>query len=242
MITPSSNTALEPLTCRILAGLPDVTVHFARFRVTEIGLDQSAMAQFDDDRILEAARLLADAKMDVIGWSGTSAGWRGFHTDEQLCQRIHEQTGVPAITSVLALNEIMRTARCHSFGLVTPYTEDVQTRIIGHYQQAGFRCVAERHVGLRDNFSFAEVSEATLARLVHDVAAARPDAVVTLCTNLWAAHLVPDLERALGLPVFDSVATVLWKALAIGGIDASPIAPWGRLFSDVKPAASPRAG
>ena len=36
ILTPSSNTALEPLTTAIVAGLPDVSVHFARFTVTEI--------------------------------------------------------------------------------------------------------------------------------------------------------------------------------------------------------------
>src|SRR5918912_725830 len=30
MLTPSSNTVLEPITYRMLAGVPDVTAHFAR--------------------------------------------------------------------------------------------------------------------------------------------------------------------------------------------------------------------
>jgi maleate isomerase len=37
MLTPSSNTVLEPLTSAMLADdLPDVTAHFARFPVREI--------------------------------------------------------------------------------------------------------------------------------------------------------------------------------------------------------------
>ena len=34
ILTPSSNTALEPLTSAIVAGLPGVSAHFARFTVT----------------------------------------------------------------------------------------------------------------------------------------------------------------------------------------------------------------
>src|SRR5690606_24712360 len=75
VLTPSSNTVLEPLTCAILAGLPDVTAHFARFPVREISLRQEALGQFDEAPILEAARLLADARMQTILWSGTSSGW-----------------------------------------------------------------------------------------------------------------------------------------------------------------------
>ena len=38
MLTPSSNTVLEPVTTAMLAGLPEVTAHFSRFKVTEIAL------------------------------------------------------------------------------------------------------------------------------------------------------------------------------------------------------------
>jgi maleate isomerase len=55
MLTPSSNTTLEPVTAAMLAGLPEVSVHFSRFRVTEIALTDNALAQFDDHAILQAA-------------------------------------------------------------------------------------------------------------------------------------------------------------------------------------------
>jgi maleate isomerase len=231
VLTPSSNTALEPLTSRILSGLPEVTVHFARFKVIQIALSETALAQFDDERILQAAELLADAKVDVIGWSGTAAGWMGFEADEILCQRIFERTGVPATTSVLALNDIFARTGCISFALVSPYTPDVQDKIVANYAAAGYRCVAEQHLGLDDNFSFGDVSEATLTRMIQETAAAAPDAIVTFCTNLWAAHLVPELEQKLDVPIYDTVSTVLWKALVMGNIDPTRIAHWGRLFA-----------
>lgn len=66
MLTPSSNTALEPITAAMLALLPDVSADFARFRVTEISLGEQALRQFHIAPLLEAARLLADARVDVI--------------------------------------------------------------------------------------------------------------------------------------------------------------------------------
>ncbi|EGD01494.1 putative arylmalonate decarboxylase, partial [Burkholderia sp. TJI49] len=59
ILTPSSNTALEPLTSAIVAELPNVSVHFARFTVTEIALSAAALDQFDAERVLVAARQLA---------------------------------------------------------------------------------------------------------------------------------------------------------------------------------------
>ena len=55
MLTPSSNTVLETLTMAMLAGLPDVTAHFSRFKVTEIALSDQALGQFDVRRYDEAA-------------------------------------------------------------------------------------------------------------------------------------------------------------------------------------------
>ena len=47
MLTPSSNTVLEPMTQAMLVNLPGVSAHFSRFRVTEISLALPALDQFD---------------------------------------------------------------------------------------------------------------------------------------------------------------------------------------------------
>ena len=65
VLTPSSNTRLEPITAAMLAEIPEASAHFGRFRVTEIALSDAALAQFDDTEILRAAALLADAKVHV---------------------------------------------------------------------------------------------------------------------------------------------------------------------------------
>jgi maleate isomerase len=230
MLTPSSNTVLEPVTTAMLAGLPEASAHFGRFKVTEIALTQQALGQFDDREILGAAELLSHAKVDVIGWSGTAASWRGFATDEGLCRRITEATGIAACTSVLSLNELFERLRVRRFGLVTPYLDDVQAKIVANYAAAGTECVAERHLCLRDNFSFSEVDADALRARVREVAAARPDAIVILCTNLRGGPLVAELEVELGIPILDSVAAVVWKSLQLAGADPRRVRGWGRLF------------
>src|SRR6478752_79517 len=180
MITPSSNTVLEPATCAMLHGVDGVTAHFSRFRVTEIALDAAALSQFDASVMLPAADLLADAKVDAIAWNGTSASWLGIGRDRSLCEGI------------------------------APH--------------------AERHLGLRDNFSFGEVAPATTADMIRAVAAEGADAVVILCTNLDGAALAASLERELNVAVLDSVAVTLWRTLGLAGGDIGALADWGRIF------------
>lgn len=234
MLTPSSNTVLEPVTARLLAGLPEVTPHFGRFRVTEIRLSERALGQFDMEPMLAAAELLADARCDSICWNGTSAGWLGFARDRELCAAIEKRTGVPACSSVLALLEIFKLTGVREFGLVSPYTLDVQRMISANFGKEGFNCVAERHLAMSVNFEFSEIEAQAIASMVRDVAEAKPQAITVFCTNMDGASLAEELEREIGIPVYDTIATAVWKSLRVAAIDPARVQGWGRLFRDVK--------
>ena len=231
MITPSSNTILEPYTSRILKELsPEVTAHFQRFQVTEISLERNALDQFNLPAMVEAARLLSHARVDAIAWNGTAASWLGFHVDEALCNAITEETGIPATTTVLALNEFFALKNIKKFGLVTPYLPDVQQRIIDNYAAAGFEVVSEEHLAAQDNFSFSEFSEATISDMIRRTAAQRPEAIVILCTNFKGTALAAELEEELNIPIIDSVSITVWKTLLLAQRDPSQIKQWGKLF------------
>ncbi|WNV08766.1 aspartate/glutamate racemase family protein [Tardiphaga sp. 709] len=233
MLTPSSNTALEPITTAMLGELPEVSAHFSRFKVTEIALSNKALAQFDNSEILRAAELLAHAKVDVIGWNGTSSGWLGFEADVRLCEQITAATGIPATTSMLALNEILEHQKVKRLGYVTPYLDDVQAKILENYEKLGFACQSERHLGLQDNFSFSEVPVVQLEDMTRDVAKEKPDAITIICTNLRVAPSTAKLERETGIPVYDTIATVVWKCLKLAGVDTKRVTQWGSLFQKV---------
>lgn len=232
MLTPSSNTALEPITCAMLAGVDGISAHFSRFKVTEIALSDTALRQFDAAGILPAAELLADAKVDVIAWNGTSASWLGFHRDAELCERITAATGIAACTTVLACRDLVRRLGSRRTGLVTPYRRDVQDRIIANWNAQGLCCAVERHLSLQDNFSFAEVPETTITTLIEEVAGEGCDAVVVLCTNMRGAAAAARLEHRLGVPVLDSVAVTLWGCLIAARCDPSLVRGWGSVFSN----------
>ena len=121
--------------------------------------------------MLPAAELLADAKVDAIAWNGTSASWLGIGRDESLCAAIAARTGIAATTSTLACLDAIRLAGARRIGLVQPYTDDVQTRIGEVWARAGVPVHAERHLGLRDNFSFGDIAPATIADMIRAVVA-----------------------------------------------------------------------
>ncbi|OQO02909.1 hypothetical protein B0A48_11192 [Cryoendolithus antarcticus] len=242
VLVPSSNTSLEPLTTAILSPFlktHTISVHFSRFPVTSISLKPSALSQFQFGPILAAAKLLADAEVDIIGWSGTSAGWLGFEVDDELCRRIEEETGVKATTSVLGLNRLLGLLDVGKeagpgLGFVTPYLDDVQAKILEVYGKSGFQVKAESHLGKTVNVEFAKVSEDVLDGQMGDVMAKLGDGknvVSTFCTNLRAAQRVEVWEAKYeGLVVLDTVATVVWDMLKITGMECKEIKGWGKMF------------
>jgi maleate isomerase len=232
MLTPSSNTVLEPVTAAMLAAdMPWVTAHFSRFRVVAIGLGEESRTQFDPEPVVAAAELLADAKVHAICWNGTSGSWLGLAQDQALCAAITGRTGgIPATTATLALMDAFAAFGVRRYGLVTPYLAEVQRAILARFAEAGLSCVAERHLGDPGNYSFADHPEVVVEHLVEEVAAARPEAIAIHCTNFRGARFAARLEATHGIPVLDSVAVALWGALRAAGADPAPLARWGRLF------------
>lgn len=232
MLTPSSNTVLEPYTARLLAPFGDeASVHFARFRVTEISLSEASTGQFGEAPILEAAERLAEARVHVTAWNGTSAAWLGLDRDRSLCARLRERTGVPATSAMLAFDAALRALGARRIALVTPYLSEIQERIIANYAAQGIEVVADRRLEDRGNFSFAEHPVEHVAALTREAAAARPEAVLIVCTNFRGAPAAAAIEAETGVPVLDSVSVTAWASLATAGLDPSRIEGWGRVFA-----------
>ena len=127
----------------------------------------------------------------------------------------------------------LRPDRRRAIGLVTPYLDEIQERIVANYAAAGFACAAERHLGDPGNHSFADYDEALIAGLVREVAAARPDAITVFCTNFRGAAVVEQLEAETGIPIYDTVATAVWQGLRLAGADPRRIRGFGRLFHEI---------
>jgi maleate isomerase len=227
-ITPSGNTVVERVTLAVLADFPEVSPHFSRTPVH--GERDPFPDGYDFDGMLGAARLLAHAKPNVIAWNGSKGGSIDFALDLELCRRITAETGAPSTTSTLALDEVFKSTGVRQYALVSPYDTAYQQKTVAAFERAGYRCVAEAHSGLKDNLSFASVPADAIAEMVRSVARAKPEAIVTFCTNFLAAPVVPALEAELGVPIYDSTVLPVWKALRLAGVDTQRGRRWGRLF------------
>jgi maleate isomerase len=220
MLTPSSNTVLEPATAVLAAPLAGrVSVHYSRFPVTRISDEPDSHQQFAVETMLAAARLLADARVHVITWNGTSGAWEGLDHDRELVARIEQETGIPATTATLTLVETMRSLGIENYALVVPYIDAIAERIQSVLGAEGFECVACSNERIADNFAFSEVGPERVAERAGSVAEGA-QAIVIHCTNFRGAEVAAAVAEQLRMPVLDSVVVAFHGALQAVGVDA----------------------
>jgi maleate isomerase len=228
-ITPSGNTVVERVTLGIVRDLPEVSAHFSRTPV--FGSSDPSPDRYAPEGFLAAARLLAHAAPHVLVWNGSKGAGIGFEHDRALVDAIRSDTGIAATTSILGMQALLRARGITRVAIVTPYNDQGQHKTIACLAREGFECVAEAHAGLADNLSYASVPLEQIKAMVRSVAAAKPQAVLCLCTNFPAAVVVALLEAELGLPIYDTTALGAWHALRLAGVDTAPAAArWGSLF------------
>lgn len=231
MLTPSSNTVLEPYTSAMFAPFGDeASAHFGRFRVVEISMSEASQSQFTLEPILEAAQRLAEAKPALICWNGTSASWLGLEKDRALCSAITERTGVRATSTILGYDALFRAMRVKRLGLVTPYIADIEQRMIMNYAARGIEIVASERLDDKGNYSFSTYPPEQIGALVEKVGLAKPDAIAIVCTNFRGAPVAARLEEATGIPVLDSVAVTAAHCLREVGLDPWRVTSWGSVF------------
>jgi maleate isomerase len=241
MLTPSANTCLEPVTYGILADVPEVSVHFSRLRVTHTGLSAEARAQFALENFIAAAKLLADAEVDVLAWNGSSGSWLGAEFEDTLCEEVEAATGIRMITTTNALFDAMMESGVKSYGLVAPYPDDMMTAITGTYEARGFPCDRSVALALTTTLEKDRVPPDTIRQLIRDCYRPEQDGIAVVCTNFRGAPLVDSLERELDTTIIDSVSATVWKCLQILGIRPE-IEGWGKLLRGGTPSAAGESG
>lgn len=233
-ITPSSNTALEPMTMAMTDQISArISTHFSRVPVKTLTLDSKDVNQFQTQKMVDAAALLSDGGMDAILWNGTSGSWtgKGFEADVRLCEEIGRATGVPASTSSLAQVDVLKHYGIKRFALAVPYVEEPTRKIVETYGNQGFTVVNAARLDQTENVVIGNTPFARIKQLLRDADSPEAECIVVACTNLPATVVLGEMEAELGKPIFDSIAVTLWKALKMTSIDV-PLHGWGKLLRD----------
>jgi maleate isomerase len=225
MLVPSTNTTVEP---ELHRALPDGVAMFAtRVAVAEVDRPEEKVASLlaMHDGLADAAALVGSARPDVVGYACTSGSFLGgAGSDRDLCRRISEAAGVPALTTSTAVAAALRTLGAGRIALVTPYIPAVAEGAEAYLAELDVRVVARADLNLLSNLEKGRLPATASYRLARTVDVADAEAVLISCTNWRTLEIIPRLEADLGRPVVSSNGATLWALLRLAGVpDRSPV-------------------
>lgn len=181
------------------------------------------------DGITAAASLiLAGGRLDVLAY-GCTSGTMVIGEDEVFARLRAARPGIACTSPPTAALAALQALGLRRIAVLTPYTEDVNRRVIDYFTGRGLDIAA---FGAFNKGSDAEIAAIAPASIV---AAARaldtPDieGIFLSCTGLRGAAVVEAIEEQLGKPVITSNQAMAWHAMRLAGY-REPVQGFGRLL------------
>jgi maleate cis-trans isomerase len=228
----------------IPAGSRMIERQFGHFAPTEFGIHATRLQMNGNyhkslPQLLEcvgqAARTLADAQVDLIGFHCTSNSMEyGPEGDQRIRETIIRETGTPAISTGQAVTEALTRLAVKRMVLVTPYRQSANDHERDYLHALGFEVVHDVALGETGELGPTYmISPARWIDVVRANARDTADAYFLSCANTTQIDTILPLERELGKPVVASNQAMLWACLErvtskLGPLQ--PIAEFGRLM------------
>jgi maleate isomerase len=192
---------------------------------------EAALVEMTESDALEAAaETLAWARPDVITFACTTGSLvKGPGWDKVLRDRIEVRTRIPATTTSTAVLAALEALGARSLAIATPYLDELNRREREFFEAHGYRVVAIRGLGIRDDREIGAQSPQTAYRLAREVDGPEADCLFISCTNLATAPIIATLEADAGKPVVTSNQATIWDSLRRAGVRET-IRGFGRLL------------
>lgn len=176
-----------------------------------------------------AATLLPGIPLSVIGYGCTSASV--VIGEDKVAAAIHaEKPDCPVTTPITAGIAALARLDARRIGLLTPYVEEVNAPLRAHFQGHGVEIAVAATFCEPDDNRAGMITPASIRDAALDLFKDKGlDAVFISCTSLRAMTVIPDLERALGIPVTSSNHALAWHMLRLAGVEDA-LSGMGRLY------------
>ena len=175
----------------------------------------------------KAAKLLAHAKVNVIGYGCTASGF--LHTpaeDKALAERIKNETGIPCATSSRAIVDGLRALGAKKLSLASPYAPWLNARLKQYLTADGFEVLAMQGLSTE---AHSTITRERILALVDEVMRPDTEAVFISCSNFRTLEIIDGIESRYNLPVVTSNASMMWQMLRLMN-DNRDVPGAGRLF------------
>jgi maleate isomerase len=236
LIIPSSNRMVEQEMVRHTP--PGVVAHIARLRMTG---DHRCALDALLPRVDEAARMLLDARCDVVAFHCTSNSTsEGVAGEAKLLGALRAAGATHATTTATAIRHAFDTLGARRIVLLTPYSAHTTEEEAEFLREAGYDVLHARGFALKGSDEYCATPPLFWRDRAIETARPDADAYFLSCANISVFSIIDEVEQKLGRPVVTSNQAVIWDALSLLGVSDRRNCH-GRLFASLGAnAATPR--
>ncbi len=207
ILVPSTNTTCEVEYCRLA---PALQVHTGR-------LGKGGDTPFSPSKgadVAYQAKLLGDARVEVIALAQTSASLFADDYDAVTVKRMTEASGVPSLTSAQAVGRALRALKASRVAMATPYSEEVIGRARHYYEtKYDVAVAASESLGATDAYAIGKMDAGMVEAAFRRIDRPDIDALVVPGGNFPTMDRIAGWERQFGKPVITTNQAALWAVL-----------------------------
>ena len=226
MLVPSTNTTNEIEYGRLA---PALQVHTGRLGKG----GGSAFSSPRDEDVAYQAKLLGDARVEVIMLAQTSASLFADDYDAVTVKRMTEASGVPSLTSAQAVGRALQALKASKIAMATPYSDEVIGRARRYFQTGyGVDTIAWESLGATDAYAIGKMDAGMVEAVFRRIDRPDIEALVVPGGNIPTLDRIAGWERTFGKPVITTNQAALWGVLQAMKID-TPLPGKGRLLEQL---------
>jgi maleate cis-trans isomerase len=227
ILVPSTNTTGEIEYCRLA---PELQVHTGRLGK---GPGNSAFSPSKDEDVTYQAKLLGDARVEVIALAQTSASLFADDYDDVTVKRMTEASGVPSLTSAQAIGRALKALKAARIAMATPYSDEVIGRAKRYFEtKYGVTTVAAESLGAANAYAIGKMDAGMAEAAFRRIDRPEVDALVVPGGNFPTLDFIAAWERQFGKPVITTNQATLWAVLQTMKA-TTPLPGWGRLLEEM---------
>lgn len=176
------------------------------------------------------ARLLADAKVDLIAFNCTAAGL--LLGPDTIRSRILAAAGTPSISTIEAVEAALAHFKPRKIALFTPYRAEVVEEEIHYLAKRGYEVVAQAHIPCLTPIEQGQLDPQLWVDLLAQTDLKDAEALLFSCAGICLSPVIETLEQHSGLPLVSSNGALLWAILRVLDIADRPQG-FGRLLAQL---------
>jgi maleate cis-trans isomerase len=223
ILVPSTNTTCEIEFCRLP---PPLQVHTAR-------LGKAAGSPFSPSLagdVAYQAKLLGDARVEVIALAQTSASLFAEDYDEVTVKSMTEASGITSLTSAQAIGRALTALGTRKVAMATPYSPEVIALATRYFaDKFGISVLASESLGASSSYAIGKMDAGVAQAAFNRIDRPEIEALVVPGGNFPTMDWIASWESQFGKPVITTNQATLWAVLRAMRMTA-PLAGKGRLL------------